>query len=274
MATAIGVSVRDTVLWVEDTGETGLPVVLCLHSLWLDRTMFDDFVKAANGKFRLIRPDFRGQGKSAPPTTKAISMETCAEDIEALIDNLELKSVNLLVQSMGGDVALRLAARRPELFRSLVMLGSSAREEPPEQITWVHKWLDDASATGFVGESLDLLMEVMFGKTTRANPAMQPVLAHWRAKMEASPLSLWPAIIGVIERKSAVPLLPVVTTPALIFSGQEDMPRPPAWADEVVGGLPRAKLIRLAGIGHSPIIEAPAIVIPQILAFFDQPHVE
>lgn len=265
-------SVRDTVLWLEDTGESELPTVLCLHSLWLDRTMFDDLAGAAEGRFRFVRPDFRGQGKSAAVTADIIDMDTCADDIAALIDQLRLTSVNLVVQSMGGDVALRLVSRRPELFRSLVMLGSSARGEPPEQRAWVDAWLAHAAATGgFTGESLDTLMAVMFGETTRADPAKQAVLAAWRARMEAQRLSLWPAIMGVINRGSAVPLLPKVTTPTLVFSGKEDMPRPPAWADEVVAGLPNARLIRLEAIGHSPILEAPDMVIPPILSFIANP---
>lgn len=272
MAQAGLLNVRDTVLWVEDTGESELPMVLCLHSLWLDHTMFDDLVRAAEGRFRFIRPDFRGQGKSAAVTADIIDMDTCADDIAALIDQLRLTSVNLVVQSMGGDVALRLVSRRPELFRCLVMLGSSARGEPPEQRAWVDTWLAQVAATGgFTGESLDTLMAVMFGETTRADAAKQAMLATWRARMEAQRLSLWPAIMGVIKRGSAVPLLPKVTTPTLVFSGEEDMPRPPAWADEVVAGLPNAQLIRLKAIGHSPILEAPDVVIPPILKFIANP---
>ena len=225
------VNVRDTVLWVEDTGESELPAVLCLHSLWLDRTMFDDLAGAAEGRFRFVRPDFRGQGKSAAATADIIDMDTCADDIAALIDQLRLTAINLVVQSMGGDVALRLVSRRPELFRCLVMLGSSARGEPPEQRAWVDTWLAHAAATGgFTGESLDTLMAVMFGETTRADAAKHVVLAPWRDRMAAQRLSLWPAIMGVIKRGSAVPLLPEVTTPTLVFSGEEDMPRPAASA--------------------------------------------
>ena len=106
MANAKGVNVRDTVLWVEDTGETELPPVLCLHSLFLDGTMFGALAAAAAGRYRVIRPDFRGQGRSAPATGDIVDMEACAADIEALIELMGLKDVNLVVQSMGGDVAL------------------------------------------------------------------------------------------------------------------------------------------------------------------------
>jgi pimeloyl-ACP methyl ester carboxylesterase len=75
-------------------------------------------------------------------------------------------------------------------------------------------------------------------------------------------------MVGVIERGSSLELLPNIPTPTLIFSGTEDLPRPPAWADEVLEALPNARLVRLERIGHSPILEAPEVVLPQIVEFF------
>lgn len=273
MGTAKGVQVNDTVLWVDDTGEANLPVVLCLHSLFLDGSMFQGFVDAAAGKYRVVRPDFRGQGKSAPATTDLIHMDTCASDIAALIDKLELSSINVLMQSMGGDVGFRLVARRQELFRSMVILGSSARNEPPDQLEKFRQWVIDACTGGFEGETLQMTMEIMFGKTTRALPEKQEMLEHWRQRIASLPLSLRPAMSGVIERGDARPLLPLIKLPALIFSGEEDLPRPPAWADEVADGLPNSRLIRLEKIGHSPTLEAPELVIPQIVEFLKNPKV-
>jgi len=270
MTRTTGIKVRDTILWVDDTGETNLPVILCFHSLWLDRTMFDGLVEAARGKYRVICPDFRGQGLSAPATEEIVTMEDCAEDMEALITAMGLSNVHVVAQSMGGDVALRLAAKRPDLIASLTMAGSSARGEPPEQLAWVDTWLESAAKDkGFKGENLETLMVVMFGETSRNTAALAPMLNHWRDKMEACTMSLWPAIWGVIKRKSVVELLLSITTPTLILSGTEDMPRPPEWADEVAAGLPNAKLVRLEKVGHSPTLEAPDMVIPEILSFLE-----
>ncbi len=118
--------VNGTKLWVEDTGESDLPIVLCLHSCFLDGSMFDGLVRAAAGKFRVVRPDFRGQGKSAIEDVDIITMDKCADDMAALIEHMGLRSINVMAQSMGGDVAFRLIARHQELFRSLVVAGSSA----------------------------------------------------------------------------------------------------------------------------------------------------
>ena len=273
MAKAKGVQVRDTVLWVKDSGEADLPPVLCLHSLWLDHSMFDALAEAGTGRFRMICPDFRGQAKSAPPTTDVIDMDMCAADMEALVEKLRLRDVNIVAQSMGGDVSLRMAVKRPDLYRSMVMLASSARGGEKDELDFVNQWLVDSYEAGFVGDNLQVLREVMFGETTRKTNAKQPMLTHWSDMLEATPRSTWPAIRGVIHRDSCADLLPDIPTPTLIFSGEEDIARPPEWAQEVVNGLPNAKLVSLPKIGHSPILEDPNAVIPQILDFLTDPVV-
>ncbi|MBP7336691.1 alpha/beta fold hydrolase [Niveispirillum sp.] len=268
MAMARGIPVRDTILWVQDTGEVDLPVIFCLHSLWLDGSMFDALVPAAAGRFRFVRPDFRGQGSSAPHTGDVVDMDCCADDMNALIDILGLRSVHLAAASMGGDVAVRMIARRPDLFASLAMLGSSVRAEPPDQLAHFTAWLEGARRTGFVGENLDVLMSIMFGATTRAQADAQPMLRPWRNKLELTPMSRWPALVGVLNRTSAVDLLPSIAVPTLVLSGADDIARPPDWGREVADGVPDGRQIVLEGVGHTPILEAPDTVLPLALRFF------
>ena len=268
MAMARGMPVRDTILWVEDTGEPDLPVILCLHSLWLDGSMFDGLVTAATGRFRVVRPDFRGQGSSAPHTGDVVDMDCCADDMNALIDVLGLRSVHLAAASMGGDVAVRMIARRPDLFASLAMLGSSVRAEPPDQLAHFTAWLEGARRTGFVGENLEVLMSIMFGATTRGRAEAQPMLRPWRNKLELTPASAWPALMGVLNRASAIDLLPSIAVPTLVLSGADDIARPPDWGREVADGVPGGRQIVLEGVGHTPILEAPDSVIPLALRFF------
>lgn len=258
--------------WVADTGEADLPIILCLHSCFLDGTMFDELVAATAGKYRVIRPDFRGQGRSDLDDTDIITMEKCAEDMQALIDLMGLSEINVVAQSMGGDVAFRLIAKRQELFRSLVVAGSSACSEPPDQLARFRQWVIDAGNEGFTGPVLETTMAIMFGETTRHDPAKAPLVAFWRNRIAALPKALRPAMSGVMERGSSVPLLSGITIPVLIINGEEDLPRPPAWSDEMARELPNAQLLRLAKIGHSPTLEAPEIVIPAILSFFGDPR--
>ncbi|QIB65098.1 alpha/beta fold hydrolase [Kineobactrum salinum] len=268
------IGVNGTTLYYRDNGAVNLPPLLCLHSLFLDGTMFDELAQVAEGRYRVLRPDFRGQGRSAAVTAEVIDMDILARDIEAFIESLGLKQVNAVVQSMGGDVILRLAARRPELFHSLVLLGTSARGEPPEQLAFVEGFLDAASAAGFVGEHLEILLAIMFGETTRSDPAKSDVVEYWRSRMQALPLALWPAMRGVVYRSGVVDSLPLIPTPSLVISGAEDKVRPGEWADEMAHGLPNVKHIRLPRVGHSVILEAPERAIPEIMRFLIDPLAE
>lgn len=261
------IDINGTSLHYRDDGTKDLPTLLCLHSLFIDGSMFDELAKAASNQYRVIRPDFRGQGNSAETTMEIVDMDTLADDIEAFINALELNQIHVVVQSMGGDVILRLASRRPELFRSISLLGTSARGEPVDQLEFVEGFLNDSAKTGFVGEHLETLMAIMFGESTRNDPQKASTVEFWRNKMSQLPLTLWPAMRGVVYRKSVVDKLPLITAPCLIISGAEDMVRPGEWQDEMAHGLNNVKHIRMPKVGHSVILESPDRVIPEILQF-------
>jgi 3-oxoadipate enol-lactonase len=254
-------------LHVRDSGEDDLPVLLALHSLFLDGSMFDGLIAAAAGRFRTVVPDFRGQGASAAAGGDAeeITMDACADDVEAILDALGITAFHVVAQSMGGDVAIRLAARRPGAVVSMALLGSSAQAEPPEQRAAFEPVADAVAVDGFQGEILETIMVIMYGATTRADPARADDVAAWCDEIAALPPGLVGAVRGVIRRPSVVDLLPSITAPVLIVSGTEDIARPPAWSDEVAAALPNAELWRLEGIGHSPTLEAPGLVLPRVL---------
>lgn len=266
-----GVKVNDTMLWVEDTAESDLPAILCLHSLFLDSRMYDELTAAAAGRYRIVRPDFRGQGKSGCAGTARIDMDTCAADMAALLDTLGLDAVNVVMQSMGGDVGLRLVANDPPRFRSMVILGSSANALEGEQLEHERQWINGAGTRGFVDDILQTTMEVMFGSTTRNDPSKREFIDLWQERIAALPLGLFPAMSGVIERGDIRELLPQIPVSALIFSGHEDIARPPQWHREMADALPNARLMHLPSVGHSPILEDPERVIPAILAFIEDP---
>ncbi|WP_330174288.1 alpha/beta hydrolase [Streptomyces sp. NBC_01498] len=264
------IKVNGTELLVRDTGEENLPVVLALHSLFLDGRMFEGFKDAAAGSYRVIRPDFRGQGGSAAAEGDFIHLDTVTADVIALAEALGLEQVHLLAQSMGGDVGFRVAAARPGLIRSMVALGSSACSEPAGQLVVFREWVDKVGRQGFVGDVLQETMEIMFGATTRDDPAKRDIVALWESRIAEVPRTLRPAMAGVIERGTAVHLLPRISAPVFIVSGEEDKPRPVPWQDEMAEHLPNATLWRLEKIGHSPILEAPDVVLPRVLDFYDQ----
>jgi pimeloyl-ACP methyl ester carboxylesterase len=120
-------------------------------------------------RYRCVAFDFRGQGRSEV-TRSGYDMETLYEDAVALIEQLDCAPCHFLGLSMGGFIGLRLAARRPELLRSLMLLETTADPEPSEnvakykQLTFVARWFG-------LGLVVDRVMPIMFGRTFLADPA-------------------------------------------------------------------------------------------------------
>jgi 3-oxoadipate enol-lactonase len=123
------VAVNGTELHVQDVGPRGAPAVVLAHSLFFTADMFAAQVERFSRDDRVVAYDSRGQGRSAAAPLEELGMDRLAEDAAALVEALDLAPCHFVGNSMGGFVALRLAARRPDLLRSAAALGSSGDVE-------------------------------------------------------------------------------------------------------------------------------------------------
>ncbi len=99
------------------------------HGLLWSGKMFWKQVEYLKTRYKIITYDHRGQGKSSV-TANGYDMDQLYLDAVALIENLHLGKVHFAGLSMGGFVGLRLASRRPDLLRSLILMETSAQKEP------------------------------------------------------------------------------------------------------------------------------------------------
>jgi 3-oxoadipate enol-lactonase len=253
-----------------DTGETDLPPVVCLHSLFLDPSSFDGLVAAGKGRFRFVRPTFPGQGTRTDEAVGTVTMDDCAADVISSLDELGITRYALIGQSMGGDVAVRMAAFRPAAVNALVFVGSSVRAEPDEQRKAFTGVVNHMESNGFDELIQQTVMQIMLGATTRQNPEKHALVEEFCRRFAALPANLAHATRGVVDRADATDLLGTVTAPTLVINGTDDIARPPAWTAELLSHLRGAKHVELEGVGHSPTQEAPETVLPLILDFLDE----
>lgn len=106
-------------LYWEQHGEEGDPLVL-VHGSWGDHDNWAPVVPGLAAHFRVVAYDRRGHSRSERPAGQG-SIHEDADDLAALIENLGLAPAHVVGNSGGSAVALDLAARRPELFRTLVV---------------------------------------------------------------------------------------------------------------------------------------------------------
>src|SRR3954467_5945755 len=83
------------------TDEGSGPVVLMLHGFPFDRSMWRGQVEKLSSDFRVIAPDFRGHGETSV-TREPSTMEELAEDLAALLDELNVPRAVVCGLSMGG----------------------------------------------------------------------------------------------------------------------------------------------------------------------------
>jgi 3-oxoadipate enol-lactonase len=265
--TARTVEVKGVRLHVEDSGGSG-PAVVFSHGLLLSTRLWDAQVEALRGGFRCIAYDHRGQGRSSVPPERSIGMDTCAADAAAVIETLAAAPCHFVGLSMGGFVGMRLAARRPELFRSLALLETSADREPAENVgryrllNLAARWLGPWAV-------VDQVMPILFGATFLSDPARAAEAAEWRARLKGNRRGIWRAVNGVIERQGVHHELAKVRLPTLVMVGEEDVATVPAKAEGIVAAIRGAQLVRLPAAGHTSPVEAPAAVTAALSQFFE-----
>lgn len=117
-------------LWVEFDGPSEAPVVVFLHGALASGAAFRSQRVALRERFRLVFVDLRGHGRATHLggevgwESLTYAMMTC--DVHELLGALSLDRVHLVGASMGGALAARVTAERPERVASLALLGTGA----------------------------------------------------------------------------------------------------------------------------------------------------
>ncbi len=261
------IRVNDAELHYTDTGGDHEAIVFSHGLLWSGR-MFDEQVKALNDRYRCITYDHRGQGQSQI-TDKGYDMETLYEDAAALITALNAAPCHFVGLSMGGFIGMRLAARRPELIKSLILVETTADREPEENIpkyrmlNLVARWLSLRLVAGSV-------MKIMFGQKFLGDPtrtAQREALAQ--QLMSNHRIGITRAVMGVITRQGVYDELDRINCPVLILVGDQDVATVPAKSERIHARIPHSTLVIIPGAGHTSSVEEPDAVNNAILEFLD-----
>lgn len=241
-------------LFVQDTGGTGVPI-LFIHGLMLPSTSWHTQVARFRTTHRVITYDLRGQGKSEM-TPYGLDLDNLAEDAAVLLDQLGLGPVHVVAFSMGTFIAMRLAARRPGLVRSLTLIGPSADAEEKSNLP---RYKALIAFVRLFGPRLAAgsLMKILFGKTYLADPTGQTTRDHWRGVLRGLPRSLSRAAAASAGRQAIHDLLPAIKAPTLVVSGTEDRPISPERAARVHQGIAGSRFAAVPATGHAVMIERP-----------------
>ncbi|WP_367111587.1 alpha/beta fold hydrolase [uncultured Psychrobacter sp.] len=258
------INVNGTTLYYEDQGPKDVPVLVLSHSLFFDHKMFAHQTKQLSKDMRVIGYDHRDQGQSARSDLQSVDMDTLTDDAAALIKALNIEPCFFAGNSMGGFVALRLAARRPDLLKGCIVLGTSAELE--YKLAEFSPLIDGVNAQG-TEPFIDTLMYIMFGDDYLAEPSKAEERKYWHNYM----LQLGPDIArsahGVIHRAGVLEELKDSKVPLLILAGEQDHAYEVPLSENIAQTVATSEMFVVPKAGHSVALEQPEIVNKYIADF-------
>jgi pimeloyl-ACP methyl ester carboxylesterase len=264
------VDVNGVRLYYEVQGEVGDPLVL-IHGSWVDHTTWNLVAPRLAESFQLLLYDRRGHSQSGPASVRG-SMVDDAYDLAALLESTGLYPAHVLGSSMGGSVALRLAERRPELFRSVLLHEPPVYDLVRDDPVWGPKL---APLERQFGDIADLIRRGRPEQAAREFwEAFGESKAGWerlRPALKETLVANAPTWLEEFEDPGAVSADPVTLgeflLPALISYGSNSVPWLQEISDRLAALLPNATRRVLPNTGHLPHLTSPGLFLGVVQAF-------
>lgn len=251
--TAHQVEVRGIRLAYDDLGQ-GQPIVL-LHGFPFNRSLWREQAETLAARHRVITPDLRGFGETSVAAGPA-TMEEMAQDVAALLDELNIDRVVLGGLSMGGYVAFAFYRRFPLRVRALILADTRPQADSDEA-----RRNREELATRALQEGMRPVAEAMLPKLLAPTAATEMPEAVERVRamiMSTNPEGAAAALRGIAVRRDQTEFLSEILAPALILVGSEDVITPPADAEVMRREIRGSRLQIIEGAGHVSNIERPA----------------
>jgi pimeloyl-ACP methyl ester carboxylesterase len=252
-------TVGDLALHYLDWGTTGRPSLLCLHGITQTAHSWDEVAPALARNHHVRALDQRGHGDSTWAPDGDYRIATQNGDVERFLGTIGAAPAILVALSMGGLVALTLAARRPELVRALVVVDIA----PEVQRSGVDNIRSFVAAT----DELDTF-EDFVQRAHSFNPrrSLDNIRARLRHNLRQLPSGRWtwkydptlrnPARVGE-GMTDLWEQVARITCPVLIVRGGESDILDPEVAKRF-GGVVGAEVRTVPGAGHSVMGDNPA----------------
>jgi pimeloyl-ACP methyl ester carboxylesterase len=118
-------------IFYREAGNPASPTILLLHGFPTSSHMFRDLIPLLADRYHLVAPDYPGFGYSARPKVSEFNytFDHLADIMERVVDALGLNRYALYMQDFGGPVGFRLATRRPQQVRALIIQNANAYDE-------------------------------------------------------------------------------------------------------------------------------------------------
>jgi pimeloyl-[acyl-carrier protein] methyl ester esterase len=253
-------------LYFETRGQG--PDLVLLHGWGLNLRVWDGLTRELSSSFRVIAVDLPGHGRSAWNPEARTPAEQ-AWQVHATLASVSDR-YSLLGWSMGGQIAIDLAAAMPGSVDRLVLVATTPRFAASAD------WAYGMPETSL--EKLATQLRTNYKRTVseflelqvRGSAASDKVLAELHASLfshgEAHPKALV-AGLNTLKNSDLRSMLPLVRAPTLVIAGQYDRVTLPAASQALAHALPNARYVEFRRAAHAPFLSHTAEFAAMVSAF-------
>lgn len=242
--------VNDTVIHYEMEGAAGAPVVTLSHSLATNLGLWELQMPALAGRYRVLRFDTRGHGRSSAPPGP-YTMEVLAADAVGLLDFLGIKLTHFVGLSMGGMIGQVLGIRYPQRLQKLVLCDTSASVPSEMGPVWDERIgrAEKLGMSALAQETLERWLSGGFrGSRTEVTGGIRDMIVQ-------TPVAGYAGCCRAIAGFDVLADLPKITAPTLIMVGENDPGSPVSAAEQMKSLVRGSELFVIPGALHLTNIE-------------------
>jgi pimeloyl-ACP methyl ester carboxylesterase len=261
-------------IYYDVAGDPARPPLLLVMGLALSSQAWYRLPARLAPRFRVIRFDNRGTGRSLPAARVPYRMATLADDAAAVLAACGVRGRDqggagayVFGISMGGMIAQELTLRHPGLVRALALGCTFAcfrRSRRPRLDIAVELML--ASLQPWRG--LAPVLGILFSREYRGANAAE--LRRWMRLTDRCGVANVVAQLGAIVRHSTMERLGTIAVPTLVMSGDADRLVPVENAHALAARIAGARLRLFPGAGHVFPLEREDETVQTLQAFFDE----
>ncbi|HEX3485088.1 MAG TPA: alpha/beta hydrolase [Micropepsaceae bacterium] len=235
------------------------PRLALIHSLALDRSVWNGVVERLGAKAEILTYDARGHGRSARPHMP-YSADLFGRDLAELMDHIGWDSATVAGCSMGGCVAQAFAGQFPRRANGLVLIDTTAYYGPdaPKQFR------DRAAAAKAKGMQGLIDFQITRWFSDGFAPAHPDRVKQATNVFLANDFECYASTCALLGDADLRPYLPSFKMPVAVVVGEEDYATPVAMAKALHDAIPQSSLRIIKGGRHLTPIECPDEIAGEI----------
>jgi len=266
-------AVNNTKLYYEISGK-GEPLVL-IHGSFGDNRFWDTQFTVLSKKYKVIRYDIRGFGKSALPDSNEVYKD--CDDLKSLMDFLGIQKAHICGLSLGSIIAVDMGLAYPDKCSSLILCGPRVAGDGTEE----YKTPTADSVRAIIAKTTEIVKNqgakaatdyLWAGDHAMGRALVVPATRQNMFKMgyEYS----WWRYLHTSKRTQAFPMalrnLKDIKIPVLIVTAEFDLQLCKEVAAIILKEIPTAKLISIKGAGHIMNMDKPEEFNKAVAEFIDK----